>query len=69
MATELVLTGGGYVKDLTGAVWNEISDEGGFQIKLRETLSGDNVTLCEAQCPAGKVWKIRISVSITETDA
>jgi len=45
----------------------EVSCPAGRSLKIETSPAGED--LLDAECPAGKVWTVRIDVQITETDA
>ena len=68
MGDTITLTGGEYITDLTGATWIEIDDEGEILIQFKKNKNDDWTEVCNPVCPAGKEWKARISLNITQTD-
>ena len=68
MAESLVLTGAEYVTDLTGVVWLNIADRGRLRIQVQETNESDIFEVLDEICPNGKAWKVRIGITISQTD-
>jgi len=69
MANEITLTGGTYYKSLTGVGDLDITEGGRVRIQMKENTAGDTLDLLDESCPAGKEWKVVVSITITETDA
>lgn len=65
----IVLSGGEYISDKTGSTWYDIIAGGRIRIQVLDQAGGDVVEVLDESCPTGKIWKARIAVSITVTEA
>jgi len=69
MIEEITLTGGEYISNITGVSMCDITNQGRIRIQVQGESGGDIVDILDETLPQGKVWKARISISITVMDA
>jgi len=68
MADEITLSEFERITDAVGVSWYDITDQGRLRIQIQETGTSSIDTILDETLDAGKVWRVRISISITESD-